>query len=218
MTEFLQSLGEHVGAWLYVITGGLAFGEAALLLGMVLPGETALLVAGYYCHEGVLSLPVMITIAVCAAVVGDTVGYEFGRHFGPPLRRSGLGMRVGQHRWDRADAFLRRYGGIAVLLGRCTALLRALVPSMAGMARMPYVRVFLPWNVVGGITWGSACVLLGYGFAASLHTVEHYLTWGPVPIVVVVVGTLALVETRRRRRERIARATAANEPEDVCPS
>lgn len=202
MTEFLQHLGEHVGAWLYVIAGGLAFGEAAVLLGMVLPGETALLVAGYYCHEGVLSLPIMIIIAICSAIVGDTVGYEFGRHFGPPLRRSGLGRWVGTHRWERADAFLHRYGGAAVLLGRCTALLRALVPSMAGMARMPYARVFLPWNALGGIAWGSTCVLLGYGFAASLHTVERYLAWGPVPIVVLVVGVMVFLEVRRRRRER----------------
>jgi membrane-associated protein len=202
VTEFLQRLGEHVGLWLYVIAGGLAFGEAAVLLGMVLPGETALLVAGYFCHEGVLSLPVMVVVAVVAAALGDTVGYEFGRHFGPPLRRSRLGLWVGQPRWDRVDGFLNRFGGAAVLLGRFTALLRALVPSMAGMARMPYLRVFLPWNVLGAVVWGSGCVLLGYVFAASLHVVERYLAWGPAPVVAAVVAVLVVLEVRKRRRER----------------
>lgn len=205
VTEFLERLGEHVGSWLYVIAGGLAFGEAAILLGMVLPGETALLVAGYFCHEGVLSLPVMIGVAIAAAVLGDSVGYEFGRHFGPALRRSRLGRWVGPSRWERADGFLNRWGGTAVLLGRLTALLRALVPSMAGMARMPYLRVFLPWNALGGVLWGGGCVMLGYAFAASLHTVERYLAWGSVPIVVIVGGTLVFLEIRKRRRERAAR-------------
>ena len=60
MTEFLQRLGEHVGGWLYLVAGGLAFAEAAILIGMVLPGETALLVAGYFCHEGVLDIRIML--------------------------------------------------------------------------------------------------------------------------------------------------------------
>jgi membrane-associated protein len=211
VTEFLQRLGEDVGAWLYVITGGLAFGEAAILLGMVLPGETALLVAGYFCHEGVLSLPLMIVIAVLAAVAGDSVGYAFGQRYGPPLRGSRLGQWVGPHRWTKTDAFLHRHGGKAVLLGRCTALLRALVPSMSGMARMPYYRTFLPWNAVGGLIWGAGCVLLGYAFAASLHTVERYLTWGPLPLLVLVVGVLVGLEIRSRRRHKIDRLAEAAE-------
>jgi membrane-associated protein len=206
VTQFLEHAGEHVGAWLYVIAGGLAFGEAAILLGMVLPGETALLVAGYFCHEGVLSLPVMLGVAVVAAIVGDSVGYAFGHRIGPPLQGSRLGRWVGERRWDRATQFLHRHGGKAVLLGRLTALLRALVPGMAGIARMPYYQTFLPWNVAGGLLWGSGCVLLGYAFAASLHTVQRYLTWGSVPIVVGVAGVLIGVEIRNHRRERSERA------------
>ena len=89
-----------------------------------------------------------------------------------------------------------------MLLGRGTALLRALVPGMAGMARMPYLRTFLPWNAVGGILWGGGCVLLGYVFALSLETVARYLAWGPVPVVVIVAAVLIWRETRRRKRNR----------------
>jgi membrane protein DedA with SNARE-associated domain len=209
MTEFLQRLGDHVGSWLYVITGGLAFAEAAILLGMVVPGETALLVAGYFCHEGVLNLPLMILIAVLSAVLGDSVGYAFGEKFGQPLRGSRLGRWIGPHRWDRADHFLHRHGGKAVLLARCTAVLRALVPSMAGMARMPY-RTFLPWNAVGGLVWGAGCVLLGYAFAASLHTVERYLTWGPLPVLALIIIGYVVIEIRSRRRDRREKAEAAS--------
>lgn len=210
MTHFLERIGEAVGAWLYLVAGGLAFGEAAVLLGLVLPGETALLVAGYFCHEGVLSLPIMIVVAVACAILGDSVGYEFGRWFGPRLRESRLGLVVGAGRWDKADEFLRRHGGKAVLLGRSVAVLRALVPSMAGMARMPY-RTFLPWNAAGGALWGTTCVLLGYLFADALHTVERYLTWGPIPIVVLVVAVVVYREIRKRRKEK-AEGPAETQP------
>src|SRR5947199_3803495 len=98
VTEFLQRVGDHVGGWLYLITAALAFGEAAILIGMVLPGETALLVAGYFCHEGVLDIWIMLPVAIAAAIVGDSVGYGFGRRFGKPLRAFRLGRRVGEHR------------------------------------------------------------------------------------------------------------------------
>jgi membrane-associated protein len=201
VTEFLKHLGESVGAWLYVISGGLAFAEAAVLLGMVLPGETALLVAGYFCHEKVLSLPVMIVVAVLCAIAGDSVGYLFGYRFGPALRGSRLGRRVGEPRWDRVDRFLKRHGGKAVLLGRLTALLRALVPSMAGMSSMHY-RTFVVWNVIGGVLWGTGCVVLGYVFASALYEVERYLTWGPLAVLAVVVVVAVLLHLRTRRRER----------------
>jgi membrane-associated protein len=211
VTEFLQRLGEQVGGWLYLVAAGLAFAEAAILVGMVLPGETALLVAGYFCHEGVLDVRIMLPLAVAAAVGGDSVGYAFGRRFGPPLRASRLGGWVGEHRWDRVDGFLHRHGGKAVLLGRLTALLRALVPSMSGMARMRY-RTFLIWNAAGGVLWAGACVWLGYAFAASLHTVERYATWAPLPLVVLVAVALVGNDIRRKRRERREQSGPAGDP------
>jgi membrane-associated protein len=200
--DFLRGIGESVGAWLYVIAGGLAFAEAAIMVGVVLPGETALLVAGFAAHEGIISLVPMIVIAIVCAIAGDSVGYEVGRAIGPRLQQSRLGRFVGEPRWQAGEEFLNRHGGKAVLLGRGTALLRALVPGLAGMARMPYLRTFLPWNAVGGILWGGACVTLGYVFAASLHRVAQYLAWGPVPIVVLVAAVVVVREVRRRRRDR----------------
>jgi membrane protein DedA with SNARE-associated domain len=201
VTEFLKHLGDHVGAWLYVIAGGLAFAEAAILIGMVLPGETALLVAGYFCHEGVLSLPIMIVVAIGCAVAGDSVGYEFGRKIGPSKRRSRAGEWVGEPRWSKVDAFLHRHGGKAVLLGRLTAILRALMPSMAGMSGMRY-KTFLAWNAAGGILWGGGCVLLGYAFASALSRVEKYLTWAPLAVLAALILAYLAVEIRKHRRNR----------------
>jgi membrane-associated protein len=197
----MHSIGDAVGLWLYVIAGGLAFAEAALLVGFVLPGEIALLVAGYFCRYGSLDLWVMAVVAVVCAIAGDSVGFELGKRFGPPLRRSRVGHWIGERRWAAVDAALHKHGGKAVFVGRFTALLRALMPSMAGMSGMRY-RTFLAWNAAGGLIWGSGCVLLGYGFASALNTVSTYLTWIPLAVIGVAVVVIVVLHLRRRSRER----------------
>jgi membrane-associated protein len=211
--HLVERIGDAVGAWLYVIAGGLCFAEAAILVGMVLPGETALLVAGVFCAHHTLNLWLMIVIAAACAVAGDSVGFEFGRVFGPRLRRSAAGRFVGEHRWAAVDGFLHRHGGKAVLAGRLTALFRALVPSMAGMSGMRY-RTFLTWNVIGGLIWAPGCVLLGYGFSKSLTAVGNVLTWAPLGILAVVAALYVLVHVRKRRRER-AEASAFAESDAI---
>jgi membrane-associated protein len=207
--RIVTNVGNAVGVWLYVIAGGLAFGEAAILIGLVLPGETALLVAGVFCERGVLSLWIMIPVAVLCAIAGDSVGYEFGRKFGPSLRRSRLGHWVGESRWAAVDGFLHRHGGKAVLIGRLTALFRALVPSMAGMSGMHY-RTFLKWNAIGALIWAPGCVLLGYAFSSALSTVSSYLTWLPLALIAIVAVAYLALHLRRRRRDR-AEAQAFSE-------
>jgi membrane protein DedA with SNARE-associated domain len=199
--HLVEQVGDAVGVWLYVIAGALCFGEAAILVGLVLPGETALLVAGVFCQHGTLNLYVMIAVAAVAAIAGDSVGYEFGKHFGPRLRRSRFGSWVGEHRWAMVDGFLLRHGGKAVLLGRLTALFRALVPSMSGMSGMRY-RTFLIWNATGGLIWAPGCVLLGYAFSKSLDTVGKTLTWAPLAVLGVVVVVYIALHIRKRRKEK----------------
>ena len=196
----MNHIGDAVGMWMYVIGGGLAFAEAALLVGFVLPGEIALLVAGYFCRYGPLNVWIMAAVAVCCAIAGDSVGFEFGRHFGPPLRLSRVGTRIGAQRWATVDGFLHRHGGKAVFLGRLIAVLRALTPSVAGMSGMPY-RTFLTWNAAGGMLWGAGCVFLGYAFASALNTVSEYLTWLPIALIGVVAAIYLAIHLRRRRHD-----------------
>jgi len=199
--HIMRSIGNTVGLWLYLIAGGLAFAEAAILIGFVLPGEIALLVGGYFCRYGPLNVWVMAAVAVVGAITGDSVGFELGKKLGPPLRRSRLGHWIGERRWAAVDGALHRHGGKAIFVGRFTALLRALMPSMAGMSGMRY-RTFLIWNAAGGLLWGTGCVLLGYEFANALNTVSTYLTWIPFAVIAAVLLGYLAVHLRRRRRER----------------
>ena len=157
----LDALLNLASPWGYLLIGLLAGLEAAAFVGLVIPGETAMLLGGVLAANGRAELAVMMIAASTGAVLGDSLGYEIGRRFGGPLRRSRVGRRVGEQRWQRAEDYVRERGGRAVFLGRFVGVMRALVPAIAGAARMPY-RTFLPYNAAGGVLWASAFVFAGY--------------------------------------------------------
>jgi membrane-associated protein len=185
-------------AWLvYLAVGALVFGEAAAFVGLVLPSETALLLAGAAAAHGHLSLPVLIGIAGAAAVAGDSTRYQIGRLGGPRLRRSRLGRLIGEPRWQRAESFVARRGPIAVLLGRWIGVLRSLVPALAGAAGLRYPR-FLLWNAVGGLTWSATITLLGYAAGNALNRVQSSLGTAALVVAAAVAAWGAIVLVRHR--------------------
>jgi membrane-associated protein len=196
----LQGFGARLGPWLYLVASLSVFGEAAFFAGVVLPGESALLVAGFAAQHQWLQLVPMIVVAFLAAVLGDSTGYAVGRRWGPAIRRSAAARRIGDHRWEQMEELLRRRGGAAVLTGRFVALLRAFVPGLAGMSRMPFRRVFLPWNVLGAAIWAPGCVIAGFAFAASLDVVARYVSYGPALLALAVLGVIGLRAALGRRR------------------
>jgi membrane protein DedA with SNARE-associated domain len=189
-----------LGGWeAYALVGALCFGEAALFVGFVLPGETAVVLGGVLASEHHVSLSWICTLVVVCAIVGDSVGYEVGRKFGPyllahrPLR--------GHPGVERTREFLQRRGAYAVFVGRFAAVFRALVPGVAGASEVRY-RTFLAANALGGLVWGIAYTLAGYAVGKSYQKV---LTWGGrasslIIGVVVVAAVVALVVHHRRSR------------------
>jgi membrane protein DedA with SNARE-associated domain len=195
------------GAVAYTVIAALVFGEAAVFIGFVLPGETAVLIGGVLAATGRLQLPVLLVLVVLAAVLGDTVGYEVGRHLGPRALAS-RPLRGHHGRIEGAQGFLRRRGGTAVFLGRWTAFLRAVMPGLAGMSRMPYPR-FLFFNASGGLLWGVAVALLGFFAGNSYSAVAN--TLGRTSAVILAVLVLAVLVVWHRARRRKARESAAEE-------
>jgi membrane protein DedA with SNARE-associated domain len=181
----------------YLLIGLLVFAEAALLVGFVLPGETAVLLGGVMAASGRLSLSTLLPLVVLAALAGDSVGYELGRRFGPRLLASRPLLRHAD-RLASARLLLRERGGAAVFLARFTAFLRAVMPALAGLSRMPYGR-FLVFNVAGGISWGVGVTLLGLFAGHSVARVETMLGRGSAALLVAVLLGLALLAHRRRR-------------------
>jgi membrane protein DedA with SNARE-associated domain len=183
--------------WLVlVITGLVVFAEDALFFGFVLPGETVALLAGVAAKLGHASLVGVLVVVVVVAIAGDTVGYEVGRHLGPRVLDLPL-LQKRRERLDSARAFLARRGGSAVFLGRWVAFFRAVMPALAGTARMPYRR-FLVFNAAGGLAWGVTVVLLGYAAGASYARVEKVVGRDAALIVLAVVVLVVWRFTRRR--------------------
>lgn len=180
-----------------LIIAALVFGEAALFFGFVLPGETAVVYGGVLADAGKVSVLIVLAVVLVAAVVGDSVGFQVGRKLGPRLTHAPV-LRNHPDRLAAAQAYLRRRGGRAVVMGRFTAFLRAVMPGLAGASLMEYRR-FLVFNVMGGVLWGSACVLLGYFAAHSIGTITHALGVTSGAIVVFIVLGLIWAWHRRSR-------------------
>jgi membrane-associated protein len=185
-----------------IATGLLVFAEDAVFIGFVVPGETAAVLAGVGAGLGHVALWLSIVVVVVAAVVGDSVGYEVGhRFFGPRVLTSRF-LAPHRDRIERAQAFLRRRGGIAVFLGRFTAFFRAMMPALAGASRMPY-GTFLAWNAAGGIAWGTLFVVVGYAAGASYQQVERQVGRGiAIGLAVLVVAGLVIWRMRARAAEK----------------
>jgi membrane-associated protein len=182
----------------YVVIAALVFGEAAVFVGFVVPGETACIIGGVLAATGRLHLAVLLPLVVAAAVIGDSVGYEVGRLYGPPLLRTRL-LRGHSQRLEGAQTRLRERGGWAVFVARFTAFLRAVMPGLAGMSRMPYPR-FLVYNAAGGLVWGVGVTLLGYFAGASYRSLERTLGQISALLAAILVGGALFVWWRRRRR------------------
>lgn len=200
MRELLTRVLDQPAWTIYLVTATVVFAEDAFFAGFLIPGETAALLGGVSAHQGHTALAWMLTTVCIHAVAGDSVGYEVGRVLGPRLlghRR----LRAHAGRVERAQEFLRKRGGVAVFAGRWTAFLRALMPTFAGSSRMPYARS-LTWNAVGGITWGTTVVLIGYLAGASYERIARRLGEGTaIGVGLVVVVDLVVWHLRRGRRE-----------------
>ena len=176
-----------------------AFGEAAAFIGFVLPGETSLLIGGVLAHEKVWPLWLFLICAIIGAIAGDSVGYEVGKHFGPRIEVSRLGRLVGAKRWALAQHIFDKYHGGAIFFGRAQALLRALVPALAGMNKVPY-RTFLKWNAAGGIVFSTIVILLGYEFANQLTKLEKVLKYWAFGFLTVVIIVILVIKNKLEKR------------------
>lgn len=176
-----------------------AFAEAAAFVGFVLPGETSLLIGGVLAHEKVWPLWLFLVCAIIGAIAGDSVGYEVGKHFGPRIEVSRLGRLVGAKRWALAQHIFDKYHGGAIFFGRAQALLRALVPALAGMNKVPY-RTFLKWNAAGGIVFSTVVVVLGYEFANQLAKLEKVLKYWAIGFLTVVIILILILKNKLEKR------------------
>ncbi|MDX3548987.1 DedA family protein [Streptomyces europaeiscabiei] len=140
----------------------IVFAESGLLIGFFLPGDSLLFTAGMLIATDVLDFPLWAAIVlICvSAIVGDQVGYMFGKKVGPALFKRPDSRLFKQENVTKAHEFFEKHGPKSLVLARFVPIVRTFTPIIAGVSGMRY-RTFLIFNVVGGILWGAGVTLLG---------------------------------------------------------
>ncbi len=173
MLEQFVNWVASLGPWAYVVIFVIILLECQVLLGLFMPGETMVLVGGFMAEQGVLDLRLVIGLIALAAIIGDSIGFEFGRYLGIDWLVD-RGHRVGlrPEHVEKVDRFFSAHGGKAVFASHFLHLLRAMMPFIAGSRRMPYRR-FLIYNSIGCVVWATSFVLVGYFVGASWRIVAR---------------------------------------------
>lgn len=190
-------INEYGYATLLVVT----FLETSAFLGLIAPGETVIVLCGFYAYRGVLDPWAVGGVSIAGAILGDQVGYLLGRTYGHSLiRRFGKYVLFDLKRMRATERYYEKHGGKTVFIGRFTSLLRSFGPLVAGISRMPY-GTFLRWSVVSCIIWGATFTLLGYFFGKSWEVIEEYLGWGGVIAFILGLGLVFWFLHRKREHQ-----------------
>lgn len=174
----------------YVGIALLVFAESGLLIGLFLPGDSLLFAAGLLAGGGVLAYGPLAAIVVIAAVLGDTVGYWFGKNAGEMLFTRPDSRFFKQAYVTRTERFYRKYGARALVLARFIPILRTLAPILAGVGRMPYKR-FALYNTLGGLLWGAGIVSLGYFLGTAVPGIDRYIL--PLSLAIILLSFLPIL-------------------------
>jgi membrane-associated protein len=194
MAEFFAS----AGPWAYLGLFALSTGESSAFLGFAVPGETFALLAGAVSARGHLSLGWVIVAVIVGGVIGDSVGYAVGRHFGGCGKHGWLGRVWSCARMAKVKRFLDARGRASIFFARFIGFLRPLAPFAAGAVGMAY-RPFLFFNVAGAIAWGAATVLAGFFIGEAADDVFRTVgVWGGVALAVAAAGIFLVLRARRR--------------------
>jgi undecaprenyl-diphosphatase len=178
--------------------------ECQVLFGLFMPGESLVLVGGFFAGHGVLDPGLLIFVISIAAILGDSIGYELGRHLGRGwLLKHGRRFGLRQEHLDRVGGFFAKHGGKAVFASHFLHLLRALMPFIAGDRRMRYQK-FLLYNSLGCIVWASVFVFIGYLAGESWRVAAKYTGVAGKIVGIGLLLAIALVWIWRWLRRRVA--------------
>jgi membrane-associated protein len=198
--EILTDVSETLGAWTYVLVGGLAFLETGAFVGLIAPGETAVVLGGVVAAHGEVDIAAMLVLVWLAAAGGDLVSFALGRRLGRPfLVRRGPRIGVTPPRLARVEGFFDRHGPKAILIGRFVGIIRAVAPFLAGASGLRF-RAFLPWSLLGTAAWAATFTLVGYIFSESFSSAAELTTRGALALAVVAAVALAWLAHRRQIR------------------
>ena len=194
----IQSAGAIGG---YIIVTAIIFAECGLLIGFFLPGDSLLFTAGILAAQGLFSFWIVTPLLLVAAIVGVSVGYSIGMHWGRRLFARPDSRFFKQENLRRAEDFYTKHGGKTIILARFIPIIRTFVPVVAGIGRMSYPKLVF-YNIIGGIVWVIGLVGAGYWLGEKIKNIDRYL----LPIIIIIIflsilpGLIEMLKTPERRR------------------
>ncbi len=207
LQNLLEDISETLGAWTYLLVGFFAFAETGAFIGLVVPGETVMLLGGAVAGQGAIDIYLLIAIAWFSAWLGDTTSFFLGRRLGREfVMKHGPRVGISHERFEKVEDYFGRHGGKTIFIGRWISLVRAFAPFIAGSSGMGY-RAFVPYSILGTGLWASLHILIGYFFSRSIETAGHYAARGAfllATLIVVVATTVWVVRRLREQRNRDA--------------
>ena len=207
MNEFLTWLldaVQSVDPVLRTVLAGLAIMlETSVLIGLVVPGDTIVIIAGTAVASPIEGF-VLVVAVVIGALIGESIGFGLGRYLGPKIRHSRLGRRIGDENWERSERYLRRRGGPAIFVSRFLPVLHSLVPLTVGMSGYSYRR-FLAWTLPACIIWSTLYVSVAALAAGTYRELADRLHFAGYIFVGIIVVFLLLVFVSKKVIERAER-------------
>ena len=208
-----EKIIDWLGPWATIGLFAIIFAESGLLIGFFLPGDSLLFTAGLLSTQDEYNLHFPVLVIGCAlfAVLGDQVGYMFGKRVGPALFRRPDSRLFKQEYVHRTKDFFEHHGPKTILLARFVPVVRTFAPILAGVGEMRY-PVFFRYNVIGGLVWGAGLVTAGKILGETIPSIDKYLL--PIIAVIVILSIIPpLIEMRKHRKAARALSEAEAEAE-----
>ena len=179
------------------------FGVMLENAGVPVPGETILLIAGYYASAGHFHIALVMLVAAAGAITGDNIGFAIGHHYGrATLLRFGRYVFLTPKRFKHIENYFDSHGNKTILVARFITGLRVFAALLAGASKMPW-RVFFAYNVAGALLWSVVITLLGFLFGHSLPLLVRWVGWsGTILLVTFVVVIIVAWRVRKHRKSR----------------
>jgi len=188
--DYIQTLISSYGQLVYFVIFIVIFCETGLVFLPFLPGDSLIFAAGAFAGVGKLNIFVLYAILIIAAVLGDTVNYEIGKHFGRKILEYKKIKLVKDEHLKKADEFISKHGSKAVFLARFIPIVRTIVPFLVGMGKLEYKK-FLKVNAIGGVLWVSLFLGLGY-FFGNISFVKDRFSFIILAIIFISVSPVII--------------------------
>ncbi len=189
----------------YIGLFGIIFAESGLFIGFFLPGDSLLFTAGFLASQGFLNIWILMGLTFISAVLGDSVGYWFGKKIGNKIFTKKDSLFFKKDNVHKSEEFFKKHGAKAIVLARFVPIVRTFTPILAGVGTMHY-KTFLSFNVIGGALWTIGVSLLGYFLGNIIPNIDKYLL--PIVLLIIIVSLLPnivhILKSRKNKKSSMS--------------